>query len=177
MTSWKSTCWTVTVAVLVLGSCAETAPSADAPSPLPPAPAGGSSIARAIVDLTNAERQRAGVAALRDNGRLTEAAQIQATQMVGAGRLAHELPGARYPRLQDRLAAVEYDWRNIGENVAFGQPSAVAVTADWMRSEGHRANMLNPVFVEIGIGYAVDSNGRPYYVQVFARPAASRRAR
>jgi uncharacterized protein YkwD len=40
----------------------------------------------------------------------------------------------------------------------------------WMHSSGHRANILNPALAEIGIGFARDSAGRPYYVQVFGTP-------
>jgi uncharacterized protein YkwD len=39
-----------------------------------------------------------------------------------------------------------------------------------MHSRGHRTNILNPDFTEMGAGYAIDRKGRPYYVQVFAGP-------
>ena len=53
---------------------------------------------------------------------------------------------------------------------AFGQRSAAKVLDSWMHSPGHRTNILNSNFTEMGAGYAVDRTGRPYYVQVFARP-------
>ena len=130
-----------------------------------------SSVASAIVDRTNTERTRAGLAALRADSRLTQAAQIHAEQMAAAGRMDHTLPDARYPRLEDRLAAAAYRWQAIGENVASGQRDAAQVVQDWMGSSGHRANILNTNFTEMGAGYSVDGNGQPYYVQVFARPA------
>ena len=98
------------------------------------------------------------------------AAQIHAEQMARAGQLAHVLPNTAYPRATDRLAAADYRWHTYGENVALGQSSAAEALDGWMHSRGHRSNILNPDFTELGTGYAIDSAGRPYYVQVFARP-------
>jgi uncharacterized protein YkwD len=128
----------------------------------------GSGITGSIVQLTNAERSNAGIAPFRASNQLMQAAQIQAEQMARLGRLEHELSGAKYPTPSDRLAAVGYRWQTYGENIAMGQPSAAAVVDSWMHSSGHRANILNSRFQEIGVGYARDSAGRPYYVQVFA---------
>ena len=61
----------------------------------------------------------------------------------------------------------DYRWQTYGENVALGQSSAAAALDSWMRSRGHRKNILNPDFTELGAGYAIDRAGRPYYVQVF----------
>jgi uncharacterized protein YkwD len=126
-----------------------------------------SGASNAIVDLTNAERSRAGLPVLQAEARLNQAAQLHADQLVAAGRLEHTLPGARYPRLEDRIAAVGYDWRAIGENLASGQSSAAQAVTTWMSSPGHRANIMNTTFTEIGASIAFDGGGRPYYVQVF----------
>jgi len=90
--------------------------------------------------------------------------------MAQASHMAHVLPDARYPRTEDRIAAANYRWRMLGENVAFGQANAAKVVDSWMHSPGHRTNILNATFTEMGAGYAVDRSGRPYYVQVFGRP-------
>jgi len=82
----------------------------------------------------------------------------------------HVLRDARYPSPSDRLAAAQYVWEAYGENVAMGQRSAAEVVSAWMKSPGHRANILNPRYTELGIGYALDAAGRPYYAQLFARP-------
>lgn len=123
-----------------------------------------------LIELTNGERRRAGLTALRASDRLVRAAQIQAEQVAAAGRLEHTLPGAGYPALEDRLAAAGYEWRNAGENLAFGQRGAAEAMATWMSSPGHRANILNDAYTELGTGFLIDRNGRPYYVQVFGRP-------
>ncbi len=104
------------------------------------------------------------------NGRLMEAAQLHADQMADARRMAHVLPGAPLPRAVDRLEASRYAWSAYGDNIAYVQHTAKDTMAGWMRSKGHRANILDGTFTEIGVGYARDRGGRPYCVQVFGRP-------
>ena len=124
-----------------------------------------------MINLTNAERTRAGLAAFRMNPRLGEAARIQAEQMAATGRFEHDLPDARYPRLEDRMDAAGYRWQAAAENLAFGQRSAAAVVDTWMQSPAHRTNILHTTLTEIGVAHLVDRNGRRYYVQAFGRPA------
>ena len=145
---------------------------AQSSAPLGAPPAVASRVTAEVVDLTNVERTRNKRASLRANTRLMQAAQIQAEQMARAGQLAHVLPNAAYPNAADRLAAADYRWQAYGENVALGQSSAEEVLDGWMHSRGHRTNILNPDFTEMGAGYAIDRARRPYYVQVFARPAS-----
>lgn len=124
-----------------------------------------------VLELTNAERRRAGLRELRESPLLAHAAQLQSEQMGSTGTMGHVIPGAQYPSPPDRLAAVNYDWEAYGENVAVGQRSGSEVVVAWMNSEGHRANILNPRYTELGVGYALDNGGHPYYAQVFGRPA------
>jgi uncharacterized protein YkwD len=164
------------LAALAMWACSSSM-SPEAPTAVdPPAVSAPSSIASSIVDLTNAERGRAGLAEFRSNARLMQAAQIQADQMARIGRLDHVLTEATYPRPEDRLAAVSYQWRAYAENVAYNQRGAAEVVNSWMQSAGHRANILNASLMEIGVGYARDASGRPYYVQVFGRPMAAKRS-
>ena len=129
-------------------------------------------VATEVVELTNAARVKSGRAPLRTNSRLMRAAQVHAEQMARAGHPAHVLPDAAYPRATDRLAAAGYHWHRCGENVALGQSSADEVVDDWMRSRGHRKNILSSDFTEVGAGFAIDRTGRPYYVQVFGSPSS-----
>ena len=135
-------------------------------------PATTAGVAAEVFELTNAERREVGRALLRTNPRLMRAAQMHAEQIARAGQPAHVLPRAAYPRAEDRLAAAGYNWQSYAENVALGQPTAAAVVRDWMRSQSHRRNVVNPTFTELGVGYALDRSGRPYYVQVFASPSS-----
>jgi uncharacterized protein YkwD len=123
-----------------------------------------------IVELTNQERARQNLPALRAETRLSRAAQIQADQMVRHNRMDHVMPDAQYPRPEDRLAAAGYAWQAYGENLAFGYNDARSVVEGWMNSSGHRANILGTSFTEIGVGLARDAYGRPFYSQVFGRP-------
>lgn len=155
---------------LVVFAAACSVPTAPDPQPsVAPAPS-LSGIASAIVDLTNTERRNSGLADVRANARLMQAAQLQADQVASFRRLEHVLSDAPYPTPADRLAAAGYAWRAYGENLASGQRSASEAVTGWMNSPGHRANIMNSMFTEIGVGYAADSTGLPYYVQVFGTP-------
>jgi uncharacterized protein YkwD len=126
--------------------------------------------AHSLVQLANQQRVRAGLPALRANPRLMRAAQTHAEQTAALRKLAHVLPNARHPRPEDRLKASGYDWSAFGENLAVGQRSTSEATAEWMKSPGHRNNLLSPKYTELGTGYATDDTGKAYYVQVFGRP-------
>jgi uncharacterized protein YkwD len=71
-----------------------------------------------------------------------------------------------------RLAtpAAGYASGTWGENIAAGQRTPAEVVSSWMNSEGHRANILNSQFTEIGIGMVPSGDGTPYWTLVFARP-------
>ena len=157
---------------MMIGVVSLCSTHAQSGAPLGARPAVASRVTTEVVDLTNVERTRNKRASLRANARLMHAAQIQAEQMARAGQLAHVLPNAAYPSAGDRLAAADYRWQAYGENVALGQSSAEEVLDSWMQSRGHRTNILNPDFTEMGAGYAIDRARRPYYVQVFARPVS-----
>lgn len=154
------------------GASRPTRPGTGVPTTAPAAPNVGA-VADAMIDRTNAARRAAGLAALAKSVNLMQAAQLHADQMVKAGRMEHELPGQPYPTLKSRLAAVQYDVRAAGENIAEGQRSAAEAVATWMDSPSHRANILSRDYTELGTGVAMARNGRLYYVQVFGRPARS----
>lgn len=156
----------LTIAICVAGTLSTSADfEAAAPRPTPT-----STVVAEVVRLTNAERGVRKRPRLRTNPRLMRAAQIHAEQMARAGQQAHVLPGAAYPHAEDRLAAAGYNWQSYGENLALGQPNSAEAVRAWMHSRGHRSNIISPAFSELGVGYAVDRAGRPYYVQVFANP-------
>jgi uncharacterized protein YkwD len=161
------------IALVLWGSTSPVLPGAAHAAGLGAAGGGGGAavITSSIADLTNVERARAGLSRLRIEDRLMKAAQMQAEQMASLGRMDHVLSDGPYPAPKDRLAAAGYRWRAYAENIAYGQRGPEDVTESWMGSAGHRANMLNDTYTEIGTGYAVDSRGRSYYVQVFGKPA------
>lgn len=131
---------------------------------------GDASVAEEVVRYTNHARVTNGLPALRANARLMEAARIHAEQMAAAQLSAHTIAGARYPTMQDRLAAVGYTYMQAAENVAWNQRSAQEAVGRWMNSAGHRQNILDRGLTEIGAAMARSSRGEPYWIQVFGRP-------
>ena len=172
---------TLMLVTMVAGCASVPAPATTTPSrparPTPTTPASApatlnaSAVADEMSDRTNAARRSAGLPALARSVNLMQAAQLQADQMVKAGRMEHELPGQPYPTLKSRLAAVQYDVRAAGENIAEGQRTAAEVIGTWMDSPAYRANILSRDYTELGTGVAAARNGRLYFVLVFGRPA------
>ncbi|SCL20325.1 CAP domain-containing protein [Micromonospora inyonensis] len=130
------------------------------------APATGGTEQAQVVALVNAERAKAGCGAVSVDAKLTTAAQRHSEDQATHQKMSHT--GSDGSDVGDRLARVGYDWRGYGENVAWNQQTPAAVMAAWMNSAGHRANILNCAFTEIGVGVA-RSNG-PYWTQVFGTP-------
>ncbi|MEU4780029.1 CAP domain-containing protein [Micromonospora sp. NPDC023633] len=131
-----------------------------------PVGSGTSSQTRQVVDLVNAERAKAGCGALGIDDKLTTAAQRHSQDQADHRNMSHT--GSDGSDAGDRLDRVGYAWRTYGENVAWNQQTPAAVMDAWMNSPGHRANILNCAFTEIGVGVA-SSNG-PYWTQIFAAP-------
>ncbi|MCX5070751.1 CAP domain-containing protein [Micromonospora lupini] len=122
--------------------------------------------AQQVVDLVNAERAKAGCKALSVDDKLMTAAQGHSQDQADHQTMSHT--GSDGSDTGVRLDRVGYAWRTYGENVAWNQKTPAAVMDAWMNSSGHRANILNCAFTEIGVGIA-SSNG-PYWTQVFAAP-------
>ncbi|GIG23556.1 hypothetical protein Cch01nite_42800 [Cellulomonas chitinilytica] len=125
------------------------APSTPAPAPAPAAPAPAPEVpatvalAQEIVVLTNAERRKAGLGELTVNDCATSMAVVRTDRLVAEGRFEHDPLG----EIVDACGV-----GTLGENLALGYPTAAAVVAGWMGSEGHRANILRPGYTQIGVG-------------------------
>ncbi|MFF8276003.1 sigma-70 family RNA polymerase sigma factor [Streptomyces lateritius] len=142
--------------------------SSPAPRPSQPTAATGGSgadatAAQQVIGLVNSERAQAGCGALTENALLTEAAQGHSEDMAARDFFDHTDPDGKGPG--ERVTATGYAWSTYGENIAMGQRTAAQVMESWMNSPGHRANILNCSFKEIGIGLHHD--GGPYWTQVF----------
>mmetsp|Transcript_55078 Transcript_55078/g.159489 ORF Transcript_55078/g.159489 Transcript_55078/m.159489 type:complete len:792 (-) Transcript_55078:24-2399(-) len=124
-----------------------------------------------LLFFTNQERHRNGLEELRYNKELEKSAKRHAEDMAKNNYFSHD--GLDGSDLKDRVADTNYKYTNIGENLFWRTPDndpAYAVQG-WMESAGHRKNILDPQFSEIGLGYAFDpTNSKHYYVQVFGRP-------
>ncbi|MGW5281830.1 CAP domain-containing protein [Streptomyces collinus] len=134
-------------------------PKASAPASTAPAATG---VAARIVTLVNAERAKVGCSALTLNPTLTKVAQAHSQDMAAHQNMSHTGSDGSSPG--DRITAGGYDWSSYGENVAYGYGTPEEVMAGWMSSPGHRANILNCAFKEIGVGLAQPNS---YWTQDF----------
>ncbi|MEL6891980.1 MAG: CAP domain-containing protein [Actinomycetota bacterium] len=135
-----------------------------------PGPQAGSldPLLQSVLDLTNAERARVGLAPLQHNALLTQAAQLHSEDQARRDTLTHYGPNGESPG--DRIAATGYRFRTWAENAAMGYRTAESVMDGWMNSPGHRDNVLRASVTEIGLGLAYTPSGVPYWTQVFAAP-------
>ncbi|MEV7262697.1 CAP domain-containing protein [Micromonospora aurantiaca] len=120
-----------------------------------------------VVTIVNQERAKAGCKALTVNAKLNLAAQRHSQDQADHKKMDHTGSDGSQP--WDRVKAAGYAYRMVGENVAWNYQTPAAVMEGWMNSEGHRKNILNCSYTQIGVGVA-RSNG-PYWTQVFATPS------
>jgi uncharacterized protein YkwD len=132
---------------------------------------GTSSEARQVVELVNSERAKVGCPPLQISLQLTAAAQGHSEDMAHTDYFSHTSLDGRSP--WDRFREEGYEFWSAGENIAAGYQTPAAVMAGWMDSEGHRANILDCDFEDIGVGYYYlandtgDLNYRHYWTQDF----------
>jgi uncharacterized protein YkwD len=139
------------------------------PSSSPPAsPDGDAAVESAVVALVNEERAKAGCQALKVDDRLTAAARGHSADMAARGYFSHTTPEGK--SFADRITAAGYRWTAAAENIAKGQRDAASVMNSWMNSPGHRANILNCTYKDIGVGLAYDGSRTPLWTQDFASP-------
>ncbi|MEM7272953.1 MAG: CAP domain-containing protein [Actinomycetota bacterium] len=142
------------------------APTTQPPATQPPAQTGDDAAAQQqVLDLTNAERAKAGCPALRLDGTLNAVADGHSEDMAARNYFSHDSPDGEGPG--DRVDASGYPARGWGENIAAGYRTAADVVNGWMNSEGHRRNILNCSFEELGVGWAQGGSYGTYWTQVF----------
>lgn len=107
-----------------------------------------------IIDETNKQRIKAGLEPLRADATLVESAEIKTQDMIDLGYFEHRSPSGK--SVSDLGKDVGYDYIIMGENLAMGDfKNAKDLVDAWMNSPGHRANMLNPEYQDIGV-YATE---------------------
>ena len=128
-------------------------------------PDSGTDFCAEVVRLVNAERAKAGLSPLGTFDALTAAAQLRAPELIT--KFDHTRPNGSkcFTALEEAGVSGYY---TAGENIAAGQRSPAEVVDGWMNSPGHRANILNPDFTHIGVGYIQGGGGYGHYwVQLF----------
>lgn len=118
-----------------------------------------------VVELVNVERQKAGLPTLKMDSAISNVARAKSKDMAVNNYFAHQSP--TYGSAGDMLRQFGISWSAWGENIASGQRTPEIVVNAWMNSPGHRANILSNNFSKIGVGYVTNSNGTPYWTQIF----------
>ena len=116
-----------------------------------------------VVDLVNQEREKQGLKPLTLNKKLSDVARTKSKDMMDKGYFDHNSPTYGSPFDMMKQFGIEYT--TAGENIAKGQQSPEDVMNAWMNSDGHRKNILNPDFTEIGVGYV--KGDTTYWTQQF----------
>ena len=103
-----------------------------------------SAIEKAVLDLTNAERQKAGLKPLQTDSKLMNSARAKSKDMSSKDYFSHTSP--TYGSPFDQMKAIGVSYKSAAENIAMGQRSAEEVVKGWMESPGHRAKYINTWF-------------------------------
>jgi len=121
-----------------------------------------------VIRLTNLERTKRGLPALKANWQLSRCARYKSQDMINKNYFAHQSP--TYGSPFDMIESFGIRMAAGGENIAMGQRTAQEVVNAWMNSAGHRGNILSTSYTEIGVGLAKNKNGTCYWTQMFIRP-------
>lgn len=115
-----------------------------------------------VIRLINEIRVQNGLGTLTANWQLSCVARYKSQDMHDKKYFSHNSP--TYGTPFQMIKSFNISYRTAGENIAKGYSTPQAVVNGWMNSEGHRANILNASFTQIGVGYVADGN---YWTQMF----------
>ena len=115
-----------------------------------------------VIRLVNEIRRQNGLGELTASAELSHVARLKSQDMHDKGYFDHTSP--TYGSAFDMLRSFGISYRTAGENIAYGYSTPQAVVDAWMNSSGHRANILNASYTQIGVGHVQDGN---YCTQIF----------
>ena len=115
-----------------------------------------------VVRLVNEIRGQYGLSPLKENWELSRVARYKSQDMHEKGYFSHTSPTYGSPFTMIKNFGITY--KTAGENIAMGYGTPQEVVRGWMNSSGHRANILNGGFTQIGVGYVANGN---YWTQMF----------
>ncbi|MDO7883528.1 cell wall-binding repeat-containing protein [Salinibacterium soli] len=121
-----------------------------------------------VYTILNQQRAANGLGPLMTDPTLDNAAWQWANYLATTGQFLHSSSEWRNSMIGGA------GWINSGENIAAGYTSAQSVMTAWMGSAGHRANILNPNYVGVGVAYVAGGPYGHYWVQIFAASAGPR---
>ncbi|MEU8242673.1 CAP domain-containing protein [Actinoplanes missouriensis] len=134
------------------------------PAEAAPAKSSETALQTEINRLINVQRTSHGCAALKVDAKLTAAARGHSAWMAQTGTFSHT--GRSGSNFVARTKAAGYV-KPSAENIAWGYRSAAQVVNGWMKSPGHRTNILNCKSKKVGVGAVYSKSGAPYYTQDF----------
>jgi uncharacterized protein YkwD len=143
----------------VPAAAAETAPAPVAQAAVPADPTAET----AVLALVNEARVDAGCGALTADPGLAAVARAHSADMRDRDYFSHTSPEGLSPFDRAEQAGIDY---SRAENIAFGQADATAVMEAWLKSPGHRANILDCELTKLGVGVA-EGPGGPWWTQLF----------
>lgn len=120
---------------------------------------------RQVINLTNQQRAKYGLAPLKISTSLSKMAGVKAADMRDNNYFSHTSPTYGSPFNMMKEFGIPFSY--AGENIAAGQPTPQSVVTAWMNSPGHRANILNSHYTMIGVGYVKGGSYGSYWVQEF----------
>lgn len=121
-----------------------------------------------VVRLVNIERGKIGLQPFSINWEVARVARYKSQDMINKHYFSHTSPTYGSPFNMMETFGIKFS--AAGENIAMGQRTPAEVVNAWMNSPGHRANILNTSYTQIGVGLAKDSNGTCYWTQMFIKP-------
>ena len=172
----------LTVILIVLAACSNTAPKPQPTNPAPNnivPPTGTNFVVQALARVNTARSQArscgavryAAAPALTWNAKLEAAASAHNKDMIARNFFSHT--GSDGSNVGVRATRAGYTWGAVGENIAAGYPNLNAVVTGWLQSPGHCANLMNPNFTQFGLS-SLNASGAAtydtYWTMVLARP-------
>ena len=130
-------------------------------------------VARQVTEAINKVRLEHGLEALTHDDALADVARAHSEDMAERDYFAHRSPERELA--EDRVRVLGIRYRMLAENLyrSRGTKDPVRSAVEgWMRSKGHRKNILTPEFERTGVGVALDARDRIYFTQLFSRPPA-----
>lgn len=123
-----------------------------------------------VLVLLNQERAKVGLPALKAQSQLAAAARVHSADMACKNYFSHT--GSDGSTFTGRIEQQGYHWSAAAENIAAGSNTPEGVVQQWMNSAPHKANILNPTYTEVGVGYAYSSAStyKYYWTLDFGRP-------
>ncbi len=121
-----------------------------------------SSYEQKVIDLVNQIRVQNGLKKLTANWELSRVARYKSQDMKDKKYFSHTSPTYGSPFNMIKNFGISF--KTAGENIAYGYSTPEAVVNGWMNSEGHRKNILNPNYTQIGVGYVASGH---YWTQMF----------